>query len=74
MAAEILERSKDDMASLLYAITFIVWLMGSPLEVTTTADLVKSNPKPTSDMPIRSTTPGSDESDYGSHLDPNGGT
>jgi hypothetical protein len=74
MAAEILERSKGDMASLLYAITFCVWLMGSPLEVTTSADRVKSSPEPTRDTTMRPTTTASDESEYGSHLDPNGRT
>jgi hypothetical protein len=62
------------MASLFYAITFFVWLMGSLLKVTAPADLVQTNPKPTSDTSIRSTTTTSDESDYGSHLDPNGRT
>lgn len=62
------------MASLFYAITFFGWLMGTPLGVTTPADLVKNNSEPTNDITIRSTATTSDESDYGSHLDPNGRT
>ena len=74
MAAEVLERSKGDMASLFYAITFFMGLLGSPLGVTTPADLVKSSPQPTSHTTMRSTVTASDESEYGSHLDPNGRT
>ena len=61
------------MPSLIFAITFILWHMSSPLEVTT-SDLLKSDTIPARDLMISSPTTGSDESDYGSHLDPNGRT
>lgn len=61
------------MLSLIGSITLILWYMSSPLEVTT-ADLLKSDTIRSSDITISSPTTGSDESDYGSHLDPNGRT
>jgi len=61
------------MPSLLFAITFFLWRIGAaPLEPYAPADLLKGNSKPTTDITISSPTPISDESDYGSHLDPNG--
>lgn len=61
------------MLSLIGAITLILWHMSSPLEATT-ADLLKSDTIPARDIMISSPTTGSDENDYGSHLDPNGRT
>ena len=61
------------MPGLICAITFILFHMSSPLEVTT-VDLLKSHAIPARDITISLPTTSSDESDYGSHLDPNGRT
>ena len=62
------------MLTLICAIAFSLWHVSSPLQVATPADLLKSDAIAARNITIRSPTTSSDESDYGSHLDPNGRT